>query len=226
MKMLILILIMFTQTVRADALADEITKIKVKLPEGKQLAAVEMRSVVELAPKGGIQRVAAINPMATQWGEVGLEITGADVIKGRRISRQELTIWNDNWKVGSRSEYRSTNRIGAFVLSEPSRAYTRHWATFTFGGRQLRVECRETVDLAEADKVFDALDRAHVDYRSDEVEKKTNAMRLDTPTGIGIRPDGEIYIGFPNSDSWCGDSISGKWVKGRLLIEDAHTVCA
>jgi hypothetical protein len=215
-KGFVLLLCLLVQTARADALGDEVAALKVKLPEANQLSSNDLRQVVALAHTGGIKRVAAIEFRAL------LYVTAAEVTQGRRISRQEVIMLNDDWGKAS-SPSPEGEKLGKFSLL--MRSYNREWATFAIKGKPTRIECASQVDLNEADKVFAAIDDGRIDYASEEVETRTKRMLRDAPTAFGILFNGEIFIGFPFYGS-CADNLEGKWKGERFMILSANTMIA
>lgn len=226
MKQILLLLILITQALRADSLGDEVAALKINLPAERRLSSNELRQALELAHGAGMSQVVEIR-LLKDYRADGLFLTSGEVIKGRRIARQELTIWNQQWRrdLTQPNPDASAKTNGSFALNVAP-MHTREWATFTIGGKEMKIECGSDTDLGDADKVFAALYAKRVVYSTKSVENRAaSSFNFYAPRYISIRY-GEVRIGFVNSDRWCGDSIQGKMNGDRLIIEDAMTACA
>jgi hypothetical protein len=225
MKQIILLLVLFSNLARADVLGDEIAALKVILPADRQLSSNELRQLLELAHDEKIAKVAEIRLTRGLDGD-GLFLATTETVRGRRVARHELTIWNSNWRRGLAQSNRlaSTKTSGPFAL-HVAKVYTREWAMFTIGGKEMKLECGSDTDLADADKAFAAFYAKRVEYSTKQMEHRTtSSFNFYAPTSVSVRKN-EVYIGFVHSDPLCGNHIHGKLKQDKLIIEDASTAC-
>jgi hypothetical protein len=226
MKRIILLLVLFSNLARADVLGDEIAALKVILPANRQLSSNELRQVLQLAHEEKIPKVAEIRLLRDLGGD-GLFLATVETLRGRRVGRHELTIWNSNWwrDLAQSNRLASTKTIGPFAL-HVAKVHIREWAMFKIGGMERKLECRSDTDLAEADKVFAALYAKRVEYSTKAVEHRaTSSFNFYAPTSISVRGN-QVGIGFFHPDPLCGHFILGKMKGDKLVIENASTGCA
>lgn len=223
----ILSLVLMIHTAQADSLGDEVAALKIKFPEGRKLSSNELRQVLQLAHRGGIERVVEIQPQKGYSGAQGLKLKAKEVVKDRRGSQISLNIWPKKWHPDLSRPHpnASTNGLGGFFLDKGG-TYEYQWATFTIKGHTVRLHCsRDTTDLAEADKALDALLKGRIDFQNDEA--KTQFKEVNTSLLDSIFINGKaVMIGFGTGDPLCGSSIHGELKGDRLIIGRVMHICA
>lgn len=222
----LLSLVLIVNSAQADWLGDEVAALKIKFPEGRKLSSNELRQVLQLAHRGGIERVAEIQPASSQSGAQGLRIAAKEVVKERRGSQISLDIWPKKWRfdLTHPHPHTSTNRLGEFFLSEGGK-FKSELATFTIQGKTVRLQCSKDTDLAEADKALDALLKGRVDFQNDEGKTKFKEVNTSLLDSIFINGKA-VMIGFGSGDPWCGSSIHGELKGDRLIIGSVSHICA
>ena len=215
------------QVAWADPLGDEVARLKIKLPEGR-LTSNELRQVVQLAHRGGLRAVTEIQPARGQSGDVGLNMHGKPVINGRFVTETILTIWPKNWRADrsrkSLPSYASNIGLGEFLLGEGGK-WTREWATFTLNGKTNLLDCsRERTNLAEADRVLEALMSGRIDFKDDAIKERFKQVNVNSIHSIQAK-DKSFGMGF-NSATFCWTNILGDWKGNRLVIGLVQTICA
>jgi hypothetical protein len=226
--LLVICMFLMAQVARADALGDEVARLKIKLPEGKSLTSNELRQVVQLAHRGGLRAVTEIQPTGGQSGDVGLNMHSKPVVNGRFATETILTIWPKSWQADrskSLPSYASNIGLGNFLFGQSGK-WTREQATFVFNGKTNHLDCSgKTTNLAEADQVLDALMNGRIDFKDDAVKERFKNINVNSIHSIQAK-DKSFGMGFNTRDPFCWINILGELKGNRIVIGLVQEICA
>jgi hypothetical protein len=212
-------------TALGDSLGDEVSALKLTFQNRRSLSSNELRLVLTLAHRAGLKRVTTVKVIGYPGHERQILLASDEVKKDRRISQESMLIRNADWFTDSSASAKGET-LGKFSVDQLGNpVITSHWATFTFRGEPIRLQCPPETDLAVADRVLAALQARRIRYPVTEARIRSASMDFSSPTDISVGGDG-FYIALKHKDPSCSDSITGRLEEDRLIIENAGTACS
>jgi hypothetical protein len=163
----------------------DVSQIQTNFDPMAQLSQAEMRSVVQLAQRYGIKKVARIETYNIHPGpDFSIQVVSPETVRGREVSYVTVDIRRGQWTANKPNRpppnYR---RIGDFTI-DPNDLYTIHVTTFALNKQTVRMEV-SNVPLAVADKIVAAFANGKIRFSDPTLSVKYG--------GVGILSANALY---------------------------------
>ena len=170
----------------------DVSQVQTNFHPMAQLSQAEMRSVVQLAQRYGIKKVARIETQNIHPGnDFCINVVSPETVLGREISYITARIQRGKWTTAKPNRpppnYR---RIGEFTI-DPDDLYTNHVTTFALNKQTVRMEV-SNVPLAVADKIVAAFANGKIHFSDPTLTVKFG--------GVGILSASALYARDKHQD--------------------------
>lgn len=178
-----------------DSPAGETNAIQRQYVERAKLTESEERTVIQLANKRGIEKVATIRtynlyPTAAR----GIQVEGADQVKGRDVSRQVLDVRYSKWWHPNQGPKPDDLRIGEFWAGKPR---VQKQTILKVGGKEYRTSPFQGLTIEEAESLLGRF--LNEKYALAPGVDADSLEQVDWTSPMGFRKSGETYsVSFPH----------------------------
>lgn len=193
--------------------------------ESAVLSDTELATVIRLAKRCGITNVVEVDTFYyLPGGDRGIEVKGAEEIRGRKISFVTVTIDRDKW-MGKEVRQHSMvlKSIGEFWVSRYG-VITNVLTTFSINGGTIRVKLSDDVPLPTADKIVEAFAAGRIRFSSGSILSKSQLDGVDfsKPESLSYTKDG-FHISYATSSmSWV--VLEFTFDSGGVMVTSIGTV--
>ena len=186
MKKIILSLFTLTLAVSTYGFEREYVKRAVLTKE-------QEKTVIELAKKAGIKKVAKIsshNMFPSPYR--GLRVQGAEQVKGREVSYQVLSMSHSEWLQPGAKPRKGQVQLGDFWAGKP---YTRKQTILKVDKKEYRTDSTQGMTAEECEAILGLLLKGEYDHEQAVNGKLLNQVDWTKPSRFSKRSD-SISIGF------------------------------
>ena len=186
MKKIILSLFTLTLAVSTYGFEREYVKRAVLTKE-------QEKTVIELAKKSGIKKVAKIsshNMFPSPFR--GLRVQGVEQIKGREVSYQVLSMSHSEWLQPGAKPRKGQVQMGNFWAGKP---YTKKQTILKVGKKEYRTGSIQGITAEECETILGMFLNGEYDHTPAVNEKRLNQVDWSKPSRFSKRGE-NISIGF------------------------------
>jgi hypothetical protein len=189
---------------RSGAETNTVTGLQTHFESGA-LSDKELATVIRLAKQCGISNAVEVDTvyyLPTQ--DRGIEVRGAENIRGRKISFVTVNIDREKWSgKETRRQSKVLKSIGEFWVSSYG-VRTNVFTTFSVNGGRIRVRLSEDIPLPIADKIIDAFVARKIRLSSGSILDKSQLERVDfsKPESLCQTKEGFHISYATGSTSW------------------------
>ena len=151
------------------------------------------KTVIELAKKAGIKKVAKIsshNMFPSSFR--GLRVQGVEHLKGREVSYQVLSISHSEWLQPGAKPGKGHVELGDFWAGKP---YTRKQTILKVGKKEYRTGSIQGITAEECETILGMFLNGEYDHTPAVKEKSLNQVDWSKPSRFSKRGE-NISIGF------------------------------
>ncbi len=188
MKKITLNLFILTLTVSTYGFEREYVK-------GAVLTNKQEKTVIELAKKAGIKKVAKIlshNMFPSPFR--GLRVEGVEQIKNHKVSYEALSISHGEWLQPGAKPRKGQIQLGNFWAGKP---YTRKKTILWVDEKEYRAGSVQGITIEECETILSLFLRGEYDHNPEVCEKALTQIDWTKPSRFG-KQGSSISVGFPH----------------------------
>ena len=158
------------------------------------LAKEQEKTVIELAKKAGIKKIAKIsthNMFPSPFR--GVRVQGAEQIKGRAVSFQVLSVSHGEWLQPGAKPRKGQVQMGNFWAGKP---YMRKQTILKVGKKEYRTGSIQGITPEKCEAILTMFLKGEYDHEPTVNQKSLDQIDWTKPSRFSKRGEGQISVGF------------------------------